>query len=110
LEEALELWETTVSSAPNEIKGQEPVTGPEYNLMGLFPALLRCLKYGSENLKIVLRIIEGYLMIDGAGLMLVAPIADAGLTVEILGNVILDAQGHHERSQTQCNLSLSEDH
>jgi hypothetical protein len=42
--------------------------------MGLFPAVLRCLKYGSENLKTVLHIIEGYLMIDAPGLMQVSPV------------------------------------
>ena len=68
-EDALDLWEEAVKNAPTEIKEQEPLTGPEYNLMGLFPKAVACLQLGSENLKKILKIIESYLILDPPSLM-----------------------------------------
>lgn len=68
-EDALYLWEEAVKNAPTEIKDQEPLTGPEYNLMGLFPKTIECLQLGSESLKSVLRIIEYYIILDPVGIM-----------------------------------------
>jgi hypothetical protein len=45
------------------------MSGPEYNLMGLFPKAIACLELGSENLKKILKIIEAYLMLDSVGIM-----------------------------------------
>lgn len=68
-EDALDLWEETVKNAPTEIKEQEPLTGPEYTFMGLFPEAVACLQLGSENLKKILKIIESYLILDPVGIM-----------------------------------------
>lgn len=68
-EDALDLWEEAVKNAPTEIKEQIPLTGPEYNFMGLFPKAIACLQLGSENLKMTLKIIESYLILDPVGIM-----------------------------------------
>jgi hypothetical protein len=68
-EDALDLWEEAVKNAPTEVKEAEPMTGPEYNFIGLFPRAIACLQFGSENLKKILRIIESYLILDPAGIM-----------------------------------------
>jgi hypothetical protein len=68
-EDALDLWEEAVKTAPNEVKEAEPLTGPEYNFIGLFPRAIACLQLGSENLKKILRIIESYLILDPVGIM-----------------------------------------
>jgi len=65
----LELWEEAVKNVPTEVREQEPLTGPEYNFMGLFPRAIACLQLGSENLKIILKIIESYLILDPVGIM-----------------------------------------
>ena len=58
-----------MKNVPTEIKEQEPLTGPEYNIMGLFPRAILCLELGSENLKKVLKIMEEYLILDPIGIM-----------------------------------------
>ena len=68
-EDALELWDESVKNAPTEVKEQEPLTGPEYSFMGLFPKAIACLELGSENLKKILKIIESYLILDPIGIM-----------------------------------------
>ena len=68
-EDALDLWEEAVKNAPTEVKEAEPMTGPEYNFIGLFPRAIACLQFGSENLKKILRIIESYLILDPVGIM-----------------------------------------
>jgi hypothetical protein len=68
-EDALDLWEEAIKNAPTDIKEQEPMMGPEFNFMGLFPRAIACLQLGSENLKKVLRILEYYLTLDPVGLM-----------------------------------------
>lgn len=72
-EDALDLWEEAVRNAPTEIKEQEPLTGPEYNFMGLLPKAIECLQLGSEILKKILKIIESYLILDPVGIMQVCP-------------------------------------
>jgi len=68
-EDALDLWEEAVKNAPTEVKEQEPVVSPMPNFTGLFPRAIACLQFGSENLKKVLKIIEGYLILDPSGIM-----------------------------------------
>lgn len=75
-EDALDLWEEAVKNAPTGVKEAEPMTGPEYNFMGLFPRAIDCLQFGSENLKKILRIIESYLILDPIGIMQVIPSLD----------------------------------
>ena len=41
--------------------------------MGLFPKAIACLQLGSENLKMILKIIESYLILDPVGIMQVTP-------------------------------------
>jgi hypothetical protein len=74
-DDALDLWEEAIKNAPTEIKEQEPMTGPEYNFMGLFPRAIACLQLGSESLKKVLRILECYLILDPVGLLQVCILA-----------------------------------
>jgi hypothetical protein len=45
------------------------MTGPTYNIMGLFPKAIACLQFGSDTLKTVLKIIEYYIIIDPVGIM-----------------------------------------
>jgi len=71
-EDALDLWEEAIKNAPTEVKDQEPMAGPEYNFMGLFPKAIACLQLGSENLKKILKIIEAYLILDPVGVMKVS--------------------------------------
>lgn len=68
-EEALDLWEEAVKNAPTEVSAEEPMTGPTYNLMGLFPTAVACLQFGSDTLKKVLKIIEYYVILDPVGIM-----------------------------------------
>lgn len=72
-EDALDLWEEAVKNVPTEVREQEPLTGPEYNFMGLFPRAMACLQFESENLKKILKIIEAYLVLDPVGIMKVVP-------------------------------------
>jgi hypothetical protein len=58
-----------VKNTPTEVKDEEPLTGPKYNFMGLFPKAVACLQLGSETLKKVLRIIEYYIILDPVGIM-----------------------------------------
>jgi hypothetical protein len=75
-EEALDLWEEAVKNAPTEVKNEEPMTGPTYNIMGLFPRVVACLQFGSDTLKKVLKIIEYYIILDPVGIMQVIAVMD----------------------------------
>jgi hypothetical protein len=53
---------------------QAALTGPQYNLVGMFPKAIACLQFGSDNLKKVLRIIEAYLILDSIGIVKVCSV------------------------------------